>query len=103
MNSTLTPKAGSSAFETPEEEEFDIGRYLEVLQANKWLIAGITLVVFVAGFIYAFLERPVYEAGMVIQVESSEGGAGKGVLAEAGGLVDVKAPASAEIESSARA
>ncbi|WP_431273799.1 polysaccharide biosynthesis tyrosine autokinase [Variovorax ureilyticus] len=98
MNSTLTPKPSSSAFETPEEEEFDIGRYLEVLQANKWLIAGITLMVFVAGFIYALLERPVYEAGMVIQVESPEGGAGKGALAEASGLVDVKAPASAEIE-----
>ncbi|MBB3179454.1 polysaccharide biosynthesis tyrosine autokinase [Variovorax sp. Sphag1AA] len=95
MNSTLTPKPNPSVFETPEEQEFDIGRYVEVLQANKWLIAGVALVVFVAGFIYASLERPVYEAAMVIQVE--EGG-GKGVLNEAGGLVDVKTPASAEIE-----
>ena len=90
-----TPR--SRAFETPEEEDFDIGRYLEVLQSNKWLIAGIALVVFVAGFIYAFLEKPVYESAMVIQVENSEGGGGgKGALAEAGGLVDVRAPASAE-------
>ncbi|MBO9514740.1 MAG: polysaccharide biosynthesis tyrosine autokinase [Variovorax sp.] len=97
MNSTLTPKANPSTFEASDDEELDIGRYLEVLQANKWLIAAITLVVFAGGFIYAFLERPVYEANLVIQVEDAEGG-GKGILNEAGGLVDVKAPASAEME-----
>jgi len=98
MNSSLpTPKTSPSSFGPTDEEDFDLGRYVEVLLANKWLIAAITLVVFAIGFAYAFLERPVYETNMVIQVEEPEGG-GKGVLGEAGGLIDLKTPASAEIE-----
>jgi tyrosine-protein kinase Etk/Wzc len=96
--STLTPKASASSFEPANEEELDIGRYVEVLTANKWLIAAITLVVFAGGVIYAALQRPVYEGNMVIQVEDTSGGTGKGILNEAGGLVDVKTPAGGEIE-----
>lgn len=105
MNSSFTPKTGPtpspnpspSSFGPTEEEDFDLGRYVEVLLANKWLIAAITLVVFAVGFVYAFLERPVYETNMVIQVEEPDA-SGKGVLSEAGGLIDLKTPASAEIE-----
>lgn len=101
MNSPTTPKPSPSpspsSFGPTEEEDFDLGRYVEVLLANKWLIAAITLVVFAVGFVYAFLERPVYETNMVIQVEEPDTG-GKGVLGEAGGLIDLKTPASAEIE-----
>ena len=42
-------------------------------------------------------QRPVYEGEPLIQVEDTDGG-GKGILSEAGGLVDVKTPASGEIE-----
>lgn len=97
MNSSLTPKPNPSSFGTADEEDFDIGHYLEVLVANKWLIAFIALVVFLAGAAYAFLERPVYESNMVVQVEDPEPG-GKGILSEAGGLIDLKTPASAEME-----
>jgi tyrosine-protein kinase Etk/Wzc len=98
MTSTLIPHANSSVLEAPDDEELNIGRYIEVLQAQKWLIALVTLVVFAGGFIYAFLERPVYEANLVIQVEDPESG-GKGIFSEAGGLLDLKTPAtSAEIE-----
>ena len=58
MNSTLTPKSNPSSFEAAQEEDFNIGRYLEVLVANKWLIAFITLVVFLGGVVSALLERP---------------------------------------------
>lgn len=97
MTSTILPKTNPSPVSAADEEDLDIGRYVDVLLSNKWLIAAITLVVFVIGATYAFLERPVYESNMVIQVEDTEGG-GKGILAEAGGLVDVKTPATAEIE-----
>ncbi|MDM0018625.1 polysaccharide biosynthesis tyrosine autokinase [Variovorax saccharolyticus] len=97
MNSSLTPKSNPSSFGTADEEDFDFGHYLEVLVANKWLIALVTLVVFLGGAVYAFLQRPVYESNMVIQVEDTDGG-GKGILSEAGGLVDLKTPANAEIE-----
>ncbi|CAN7291553.1 polysaccharide biosynthesis tyrosine autokinase [Variovorax sp. LjRoot290] len=80
-----------------DEDDLDIGRYIDVLLSNKWLIAAITLVVFLIGATYAFLERPIYESNMVVQVEDT-GTGGKGILSEAGGLIDVKTPANAEIE-----
>lgn len=97
MTSSIITKTNPSPASAADEEDLDIGRYIDVLVSNKWLIAAITLVVFVIGASYAFLERPIYESNMVIQVEDTEPG-GKGILAEAGGLVDVKTPASAEIE-----
>src|SRR5918993_3110462 len=97
MNSTITPKPNPSSLGTPDDEEFNFGHYLEVLVANKWLIALVTLVVFLGGVVYAFLQRPVYESNMVIQVEDT-GTGGKGILSEAGGLIDVKTPGSAEME-----
>lgn len=97
MNSTITPKPNPSSLGTPDDEEFNFGHYLEVLVANKWLIALVTLVVFLGGVVYAFLQRPVYESNMVIQVEDT-GTGGKGILSEAGGLLDVKTPGSAEME-----
>ncbi|MDM0070860.1 polysaccharide biosynthesis tyrosine autokinase [Variovorax sp. J31P207] len=97
MNSTLTPKSNPSSFDAAEEQDFNIGHYIEVLVANKWLIAFITLVVFLGGVVYALLERPIYESTLVIQVEDPEGS--KGILSEAGGaLFDVKTPGSAEME-----
>jgi tyrosine-protein kinase Etk/Wzc len=99
MTSTILPKTTPSTTSAADEEDLDIGRYIDVLLSNKWLIAAITLVVFAIGAAYAFLERPIYESNMVVQVEDPEGGGGgKGILAEAGGLVDVKTPAAAEIE-----
>ncbi|WP_436303144.1 MULTISPECIES: polysaccharide biosynthesis tyrosine autokinase [unclassified Variovorax] len=99
MNSTLTPKTSptSQIMSSADEDDLDIGRYIDVLLSNKWLIAAITLVVFLIGATYAFLERPIYESNMVVQVEDT-GTGGKGILSEAGGLIDVKTPANAEIE-----
>lgn len=97
MNSSLIPKPTPSSFGTADEEDFDVGHYLEVLVANKWLIAFVTLVVFFGGVVYALLERPVYESNLVIQVESPDTG-GKGVLSDVGGLFDAKTPGSAEME-----
>ena len=101
MNSTTVPKpgaaAGNSTFGPSESEELNIGHYIEVLVANKWLIALVALVVFLAGVVYAFLQRPIYESSTVVQVEDTDT-AGKGALSEAAGLVDVKTPASAEME-----
>jgi tyrosine-protein kinase Etk/Wzc len=99
MNSTLTPKPGPTTTmqSAADDDDLDIGRYIDVLLSNKWLIAAITLVVFAIGAAYAFLERPIYESNLVVQVEDTDGG-GKGILSEAGGLIDVKTPANAEIE-----
>ncbi len=99
MNSTLTPKTTPIPAGAPaaEEDDLDIGHYIDVLLSNKWLILFITAVVFVIGAVYAFLERPIYESNIVVQVEDTDTSS-KGILSEAGGLLDVKTPASAEIE-----
>lgn len=98
MTSTLNPRNTPPAVDPTDEDDLDLGRYVEVLLANKWLIALITLVVFAIGAVYAMLQRPIYESNLVIQVEDTDGGGARGILSEAGGLVDVKTPASAEIE-----
>ncbi|MGJ7508036.1 polysaccharide biosynthesis tyrosine autokinase [Variovorax sp. GT1P44] len=97
MTSTLTPKVNPSSHGTTDEEDLNLGHYLEVLTAHKWLIAAVTLVVFGIGVAYALLERPIYEGNLVIQVEDPDT-SNKGILSEAGGLFDVKTPASGEIE-----
>lgn len=79
------------------EGDVDLGRYVEVLVANRWLIIGIAAVVTVLGVVFALLQRPVYEANLVVQVEDAEGSS-KNVLGEASTLFDLKTPAAAEIE-----
>jgi tyrosine-protein kinase Etk/Wzc len=80
------------------DDDVDLGHYIDVLLANKWLIAAITALVLAAGTAYALMARPVYEADVLIQVEDVAEGGGKGPLAETGGLFDVKTPASGEME-----
>ncbi len=57
MTSSIITKTNPSPASAADEEDLDIGRYIDVLISNKWLIAAITLVVFVIGASYAFLER----------------------------------------------
>lgn len=83
--------------EPAAEGDVDLGRYLEALIVNRWLIVSIALVVTVLGVLYALLQRPVYQANIVVQVEDSEG-ASKNVLGQASTLFDVKTPAVAEME-----
>lgn len=99
MNSTFphsTSAVPSNAVD--DDGDLDVGRYVDVLLAHKWLILAITLVVLAIGTAYALMERPVYQTEVLIQVEDTEGGASKGVLGEAAGLFDVRTPTSAEME-----
>ncbi len=99
MNSSLNaPPTPAAAASTLAGDDIDLGHYLDVLLANKWLIAAITALVLAAGAAYALMARPVYEADILIQVEDIAEGGGKGGLAETGGLFDVKTPASGEME-----
>ena len=79
------------------EEEFDFGRYLEIVADNKWLIAAITTLALLLGIAYTLVQKPVYEANILVQIEEPETST-KSFLGEAGALFDVKTPASAEIE-----
>lgn len=99
MNSTFphsTSAVPSNAVD--DDGDLDVGRYVDVLLAHKWLILAITLVVLAIGTAYALMERPIYQTEVLIQVEDTEGSANKGVLGEAAGLFDVRTPTSAEME-----
>ena len=99
MNSTFSHStlAAQAAPGNAPDDELDLSRYVDALVANKWLIAAITAVVLALGVVYAILQRPVYEANSLIQVEDTEGGS-RSVLGEASTLFDFKSPASAEME-----
>jgi len=82
MNSSLTPQQ-TSASPGPAEDDVDLGHYLDILLANKWLIAAVTALILLIGIAYAAMARPVYEANMLIQIEDiAEGGGGKGAASD---------------------
>lgn len=81
----------------PPDDEIDLVKYLDVLVANRWLIAAIALCVMLLGAAYAFLARPIYQADILVQVEDTPGDA-KSLLGDVSSLFDVKTQAAAEIE-----
>lgn len=81
----------------PPDDEIDLVKYLDVLIANRWLIAAIASVVVLFGAAYAFLARPIYQADILVQVEDTPGDA-KSLLGDVSSLFDVKTQAAAEIE-----
>lgn len=88
----------SAAFPSVPEDDDEISfrEYWDIVIDNRWLIAAVALTAFTVGGAYAFLAKPVYEASLLIQVEDSN--PGKSFLGEAAGLLDIKAPATAEME-----
>lgn len=99
MNSTLTPSANPPVASAADNDNIDLGRYVDILLAHKWLIAAITLIVLAGGVFYAATAKPVYQSSIVIQIEDiPEGGGTRGVLAGGGNFFEVKTPASAEME-----
>ncbi len=101
-SSTVTPPSSSfgSGFQGGADgEDVELGHYVDVVAANRWLIAIVTLVILACGVAYAYLTRPVYEANLLVQVEDTpESSATKSFLGEASSLFDVKTLASAEME-----
>lgn len=93
----MNPQTTSPATDL-DDDEIDLGRVATALADHKWLIAAITVAVTLLGAAYALLAKPVYEANLLVQVEDNTPGAGKGMLAEAAAMFDVKTEAAAEIE-----
>lgn len=92
MTSTPTP------VKPLDDDEIDLGRVFAALSDGRWRIAAIAIATLFAGFAYTLLAKPVYEANLLLQVEDSTPGGGKGMLAEAAAMFDVKTEAAAEIE-----
>lgn len=98
MNSTFPHSTVAASNAVDDDRDLDIGHYIDVLLAQKWLILIVTLVTLAIGTAYALLERPVYQPVALIQVEDQQGSENKSALGEAAGLFDVRTPTSAEME-----
>lgn len=55
------------------DDEIDLGYLLAVCLDHKYLIAAITLIAVIAGYVYIQLTTPIYQADALLQVESRSG------------------------------
>lgn len=56
----------------PADDEIDLGYLLAICIDNKWLIIGVTLLVTLIGYAYAWQATPVYRADALLQVEQRQ-------------------------------
>ena len=94
MTTTPAPQTPAAL----DDDEIDLGRLLAALLDAKGLIAAITVATALLGVAYTQLAKPIYESNLLLQVEDNGPGGGKGMLAEAAAMFDVKTEAAAEIE-----
>lgn len=81
------------------DTELDLAGAIDVLVAQRWLIAAVTAACVGAGSLYAFLAPRQYQADIMVQVEDSgDTSAAKSVLGDVSSLFDVKSSASAEAQ-----
>jgi tyrosine-protein kinase Etk/Wzc len=81
-----------------EDTETELSGYLHVLYKNRWLIAATALAVTLAGVVFAYIQKPTYEANMLIHVEEDVPGQAKNVLGETASVFDTSTLAAAEME-----
>ncbi|WP_238552035.1 polysaccharide biosynthesis tyrosine autokinase [Herminiimonas sp. CN] len=103
MMNQLIPQAVPTPIPQPmppvmHDDEVDLAAYLDTFLDNRWLIAGIVLVITLLGVAYAFVAKPVYEASMLVQVEESSPNQSNNLVGEIGSTYAVKTAAIAEME-----
>ncbi|MBV1892179.1 MAG: hypothetical protein KUG60_02595, partial [Gammaproteobacteria bacterium] len=82
---------------TDHDDEIDLGEYLGVLLAYKWLIAAVTLIGVLIGVSYALIATPIYQANALVQVEDQQASALAG-LEDVAGLLEGDAAIEAEVQ-----
>ncbi|KDB06370.1 exopolysaccharide transport protein family [Burkholderia sp. lig30] len=97
MNRIFMNRASGPLPETDRGDAPELVRHVDLVLTNRWLVAGVTAIVFAAGAAYALLARPVYESNLLIQVEDNTGSADS-LLGSVSSLFDAKMQAAAEIE-----
>jgi tyrosine-protein kinase Etk/Wzc len=78
--------------------EADLKGYFNIVFDNRWLIAGVTIVITLIALVYALVAKPVYEANLLIHVEEESPNASKNILSEVSSLFETKKAAIAEME-----
>jgi tyrosine-protein kinase Etk/Wzc len=82
----------------PEATDGDLKTYFRALLEQRWLIAGIALVVTLAGALYAGSIDPVYEANLIVRTEEPSPSATRNFLGDPAATSDTRKAATAEIE-----
>lgn len=80
------------------DDEVDLNAYLDTLFDNRWLIAGIAILITLIGAAYVFVAKPIYQANMLVQVEESSPSQSNNFVNEIGSTYAVKTAAIAEME-----
>ena len=98
MPNTLSDnkKAPVNYLRSQDDDEIDLGELLATIVDSKWLIALITVVVLAIGTAKALIDKPVYKADAMLQVE--ENSPSLGALEAVTNLMESKVPVEAEIE-----
>ncbi|MBF0282770.1 MAG: polysaccharide biosynthesis tyrosine autokinase [Zetaproteobacteria bacterium] len=77
------------------EDEIDLTEYIGVLIQSRWLIVAVAVVILGLGAAYAFFLTPIYQADVLIQVESKGSSNPLGNLGE---LTSIDSSTSSEVE-----
>jgi len=92
----MLSEASSAHFFTSPESNHHF--YTDTVLQNRWLIAAIAMTITLIGIIIAYSVQPIYEASLLMHVEEKGQREPKNILGEAGSMLDLKTPATAEIE-----
>lgn len=103
MMNQLIPQSAATPVPQPirpvmHDDEVDLNAYLDTLFDNRWLIAGIAILITLIGAAYAFVAKPIYQANMLVQVEESSPNQANNFVNEIGSTYAVKTAAIAEME-----
>ena len=80
-----------------DEDDSTFTRYLTTLFDQRWLILKITLLMTLAGALYAVTARPVFEASMLIHVEEPSSKESNNILGQMATMFDVKTTTPSEM------
>ncbi|WP_233882885.1 polysaccharide biosynthesis tyrosine autokinase [Paraburkholderia flagellata] len=94
----MSPLNQSTVATKSESDEIDLATILDVLIANRLLIAVVTVSFLLLGTLYAYLATPVYESNLVVQVEDSPDSAAKSLIGDLSSMFDVKSTSDSEIQ-----
>lgn len=95
MNQSIPQLTGPARL---EENEAELSTYIDVLWEHRWLIVAITLLVTLAGAMYAYIATPVYQANLLIHVEEEGQSKSQNIVGDLQSMFDVKTSALAEME-----
>jgi tyrosine-protein kinase Etk/Wzc len=97
LNNTPDNKAAVNFLQRQDNNDINLGELIGPIVDSKWLIIFITVLVLMVGIAKAYLDKPIYRADAMLQVEEHSQSLSP-ALESIGALLESKAPVKAEIE-----